>query len=341
MREVPRADAGGMGLVDASIRWLHGTRGLLALTLAVMAVIIFGALRWSVNPHASVVPWLTVGTLLAVLSGLTVLLPERPWVRPLILALAMVGLGVLLAACLTAEGLVSISLALITAAQLAAFAFPAPQAVPLVGLALTTITVGMVAAPAQFHPMTWVAVTVMTVASTSLLGYVTHRLRHHATTDDLTGALARRPLLESLATLLHESRRTGAALAVVSADVDDFKLINDTRGHLAGDEVLASLVATWRSSEHGAPPVIGRIGGDEFVVLLPGYDEARAADWVTRTQAASTAPWSAGIAVAGRNDTVHDLLHRADVSLYEAKRARRRNGAAPDRRLSEPHSPSA
>lgn len=329
-----------MGLVDASIRWLHGTRGLLAIMLAVMAVIIFAALRWSVNPYASPVPWLTVGTLLAVLSALTVLLPERSWVRPLILAVAIIGLGVLLASCLTAEGLLSISLALITAAQLAAFAFPAPQAVPLVGLALATITVGMVAAPADFHPMTWVAVTVMTVASTSLLGYVTHRLRHYATTDDLTGALARRTLLESLTTLLQESRRTGAPLAVVSADVDDFKLINDTRGHLAGDEVLASLVATWRSAEHGAPPVIGRTGGDEFVVVLPGYDDARAADWVARTQAASTEPWSAGIAVAGRADTLADLLHRADVSLYEAKRARRRNGAAPDRRLSEQHSPS-
>jgi diguanylate cyclase (GGDEF)-like protein len=277
-----------------------------------------------VNPQASAAPWVTVGTLLALMSGFTLLAPERPWVRPLVLALAMIGLGVLLAECRTAEGLVSMSLGLITAAQLAAFAFPAAHAVPLVALALATITAGMVAAPAPFHPMTWVAVTVMTVASTSLLGYVTHRLRRHATTDDLTGALTRRALLDSLETLLRESRRTGAPLAVVSADVDDFKAINDTRGHLAGDEVLGSLVATWRSAEHGSPPVIGRTGGDEFVVVLPGYDDARAADWVARTQAVSTAPWSAGIAVVGRDDTVHDLLHRADVALYVTKRGRRR-----------------
>ncbi|AEI12800.1 diguanylate cyclase [Cellulomonas gilvus ATCC 13127] len=327
-----------MGLVDASIRWFHGTRGLLALTLAVMAVSVFAALRWSVNPHASALPWLVVGTLLAVLSGLTVVLPERAWVRPVILALAIVGLGVLLAACRTAEGLVSISLALITAAQLAAFAFPAPQAIPLVGLALATITAGMAATSAEFHPMTWVAVMVMTAASTSLLGYVTHRLRHHATTDDLTGALARRKLLERLATLLHESRRTGAALAVVSADVDDFKLINDTQGHLAGDEVLGSLVATWRSTRQGAAPVIGRVGGDEFIVVLPGYDEARAADWVARAQSASTAPWSAGIAVADRSDSLSDLLHRADVSLYEAKRSRARD-PEPEGRPATPHAP--
>jgi hypothetical protein len=167
-----------MGLVDASVRRLYGTRGLLALTLAVMAVIVFAALRWSVNPQASAAPWVTVGTLLALMSGFTLLAPERPWVRPLVLALAMIGLGVLLAECRTAEGLVSMSLGLITAAQLAAFAFPAAHAVPLVALALATITAGMVAAPAPFHPMTWVAVTVMTVASTSLLGYVTHRRAH-------------------------------------------------------------------------------------------------------------------------------------------------------------------
>lgn len=317
-----------MGLVDTSVRRLYGTRGLLAVTLAVMAVIVFAALRWSVNPHASAVPWVTVGTALAVMSALTLLLPDRGWVRPATLAVAMLGLGVLLAACRTAEGLVSMSLGLITAAQLAAFAFPAVQAVPLVALGLVTISAGMVAAPAQFHPMTWVAVTVMTVASTSLLGYVTHRLRRHATTDDLTGALTLAPLLGRLEALLRESRRTGAALAVVSADVDDFKLINDTRGHLAGDEVLGSLVATWRTADRGVTPVIGRTGGDEFIVVLPGYGDARAADWVADAQAVSPAPWSAGIAVASGQDTVRDLLRRADDALYATKRARRSHVAA-------------
>jgi diguanylate cyclase (GGDEF)-like protein len=296
--------------------------------LAVMAVIVFAALRWSVNPDASAVPWVAVGTMLAVMSGLTLLLPERPWVRPATLALTMVGLGVLLAECRTAEGLVSVSLGLITAAQLAAFAFPAAQAVPLVAVALASITGGMLAAPAEFHPMTWVAVTVMTAASTSLLGYVTHRLRRNATTDDLTGALTLAPLLESLEALLRDSRRTGAALAVVSADVDDFKLINDTRGHLAGDEVLTALVAAWRAADRGVSPVIGRTGGDEFIVALPGYGDARAADWVAQAQAVSVAPWSAGIAVAGPDDTVRDLLRRADVALYATKRARRRPAVA-------------
>ncbi len=311
-----------MGLVDAPTPRLYRTRGLLSVALGVMAVMVLAALRWSVNPYASAVPWLLVGLLLAVLSGVTLLLPARPWSQPATLALGMAGLGVLLASCLTAEGLVSMSLGLITAAQLAAFTFPTWQAVPLVAFALATISGGMLAAPAPFHAMTWVVVMVMTVASTSLLGYVTHWLRRHATTDDLTGALTRRALLEQLSTLLSDAQRTGAALAVVSADVDHFKTINDTRGHLAGDEVLASLVATWRAAPGGRAAVVGRVGGDEFVVVLPGHDRAAADAWVARTREDSAAPWSAGTTVALATDTVRDLLDRADVALYAAKHAR-------------------
>ncbi|TFH72854.1 GGDEF domain-containing protein [Cellulomonas sp. HD19AZ1] len=311
-----------MGLVDESMPRLHGGRGLLAVMFGVMAVIVLVALGWSVNPQASVVPWVTVAALLAALSGLTLVLPDRRWTQPALLATGMVGLGVLVACCRTAEGMISVSLGLITAAQLAAFAFPARQAVPLVGFALAVTTVGMGNAAAPFHPMSWVSVMVVTVASTSLLGYVTHWLRHHATTDDLTGALTRRTLFARVGVLLRHARRSGAPLALVSADVDDFKGVNDTRGHHAGDEVLASLVATWRSALRGSAAVIGRTGGDEFVVALPGYDEARASAWVERTRADSPAPWSAGIAVATPDDTVPDLLRRADAALYATKHAR-------------------
>lgn len=144
--------------------------------------------------------------------------------------------------------------------------------------------------------------------------------------DDLTGALTRGALtrgalLQRLEARLREAHRTGAALSVVSADVDDFTSVNDTRGHLAGDEVLAGLVATWRAAL-GPGACIGRVGGDEFVVVLPGRDADAAARWVSGTRARTAAPWSAGIASVAPGDTVRDLLDRADVALYEAKRAR-------------------
>ncbi len=311
-----------MGPVDESMPRLHGGRGLLAVTFAVMAVIVLVALGWSVNPQASVVPWIAVAALLAALSGLTMLLPDRRWAQPAVLATGIVGLGVLVACCRTAEGMISVSLGLITAAQLAAFAFPARQAVPLVGFTLVVTTVAMANAEAPFHPMSWFAVTVMTVASTSLLGYVTHWLRLHATTDDLTGALTRRTLFARVGALLRRARRSGAPLALVSADVDDFKTINDTRGHHAGDDVLVALVTTWRSTLGGSAAVIGRTGGDEFVIALPGHDEARALAWVERTRAVSPTAWSAGVAVAQPDDTVPDLLRRADAALYATKHAR-------------------
>ncbi|MBB5471558.1 GGDEF domain-containing protein [Cellulomonas hominis] len=317
-----------MGPSDALAPRLFATRGHLAIGLALMSLLVVGGGLWPFGPDAPVGRWFAVAGLLAALAALTPVLPRRPWTMPVTLAVGLLGAGVLLASCVTAEGLVVLSLGVITAAQLAAYAFPARDAALLLGLALAVMTYGMVAAPLPFHAMTWAVVTIMAVASTSLLGYVTNRLRQHATTDDLTGALTRGALLQRLAGHLQDAQRTGTALAVVSADVDDFKTVNDTRGHLAGDEVLASLVTSWRASL-GPRACIGRVGGDEFVVVLPGRDRAAAERWVAGARAGCAQPWSAGIAVAGRTDTTRDLLDRADVALYAAKASRRSGRRAP------------
>jgi diguanylate cyclase (GGDEF)-like protein len=164
-------------------------------------------------------------------------------------------------------------------------------------------------------------VVVVTGASTTLLAYVMRWLRRYATTDDLTGALSRGAVLQRLDEELAEARRSGTTLAVVSADVDHFKAINDTRGHLAGDEVLTALVDGWKALL-GPLDVVGRTGGDEFVLLLPGRDREAATRWVEEARAASVAPWSAGLALSCASDTARDLLDRADVALYAQKAAR-------------------
>lgn len=310
-----------MSLSDAPAPRLYATRGHLACALGLMAVLVVGGGFWPLSDETPVGRWYAVAGLMVALAGLVLVVPTRPWVMPGALAVALLGAGVLIASCRTAEGLVVLSLGVITAAQYAAYAFRTRVAAALVALALGVVTGGMLLAPAPFHVMSWLVVFVMTLASTSLLGYVTHWLRRHASTDDLTGALTRGALLQRLDEQLREAHRTGAALSVVSADVDDFKTVNDTRGHLAGDEVLAGLVATWRAAL-GSGACIGGVGGDEFVVVLPGRDADAAARWVSGTRARSAAPWSAGIASAAPGDTVRDLLDRADVALYEAKRAR-------------------
>lgn len=94
------------------------------------------------------------------------------------------------------------------------------------------------------------------------------RLRVAARTDDLTGLLNRRGLVEQLERELRRARRHGRPLCAMLVDLDDFKATNDRHGHATGDAVLRAAGAAIKASVR-AEDVVGRYGGDEFVVLLP------------------------------------------------------------------------
>jgi diguanylate cyclase (GGDEF)-like protein/PAS domain S-box-containing protein len=135
-------------------------------------------------------------------------------------------------------------------------------------------------------------------------------LRRQALTDELTGIPNRRAFFATMPS--HVGR---AALVVV--DLDGFKQINDTFGHAAGDEIVRAFA---RLTTDRLPPgaELGRIGGDEFAVLLPGFDVAQAQMWTQRLlEAMPSVTFSAGVAVEG--DTVDELMAAADQALYEAK----------------------
>jgi diguanylate cyclase (GGDEF)-like protein len=102
------------------------------------------------------------------------------------------------------------------------------------------------------------------IANAQLLAE-THRL---ARDDDLTGAMNRRSLMERLESEIHSATRHGDILGVALCDVDGLKSVNDTAGHLAGNEVLVKVAHVIRESVR-AEDVVARFGGDEFVVLLP------------------------------------------------------------------------
>lgn len=169
-----------MSLSDAPAPRLYATRGHLACALGLMAVLVVGGGFWPLSDETPVGRWYAVAGLVVALAGLVLVVPTRPWVMPGALAVALLGAGVLIASCRTAERLVVLSLGVITAAQYAAYAFRTRVAAALVALALGVVTGGMLLAPAPFHVMSWLVVFVMTLASTSLLGYVTHWLRRHA-----------------------------------------------------------------------------------------------------------------------------------------------------------------
>jgi diguanylate cyclase (GGDEF)-like protein/PAS domain S-box-containing protein len=151
--------------------------------------------------------------------------------------------------------------------------------------------------------------------------------------DPLTGALNRRGFVRELEHQMAYARRYGKGGAVLFLDIDDFKYINDTLGHSAGDEVISDLarVVDKRLRE---TDIFARLGGDEFAVLLPDADigEARilADSLLEAVRAGSNVPLGEGrhvstsIGIAsfhepGKDLTPDDILIEADVAMYAAK----------------------
>ena len=161
--------------------------------------------------------------------------------------------------------------------------------------------------------------------------------------DPLTG-LSNRHGLQRAADALTASTLDGVAL--LAADVDHFKTINDTHGHVIGDKVLLKIAEILRT--HIKPDdIASRLGGDEFAVLLPGMSLADAAELaeqirvsVSRTlisrsdgaEYAGQVSLSIGLAVGEKNDTLETLRHRADAAMYKSKDAgRNRISVSPQR----------
>ncbi len=169
--------------------------------------------------------------------------------------------------------------------------------------------------------------------------------------DPLTGLPNRQWLLERTSNALEEAARTGERAALVLIDLDSFRSVNDTLGHLTGDRLLLQISDR---IQEGLPPgaEAARLGGDEFAVLLPRIASATSAQRAARTLIGSlSAPLdldgltlvveaSAGVAVFPDHAPGGEgLLRRADVAMYAAKRDRSgvevydasRDGNTPDR----------
>lgn len=155
------------------------------------------------------------------------------------------------------------------------------------------------------------------------------RTRRLAATDMLTGLLNRRGFDAAAEALFAAARRQGRALALALIDVDHFKAINDRFGHLAGDDVLVRVARLTEASLRGAD-VVGRMGGEEFVILLPNADGDQASAVAERVRLAIGASTPAGqpelsvtasigVATLIPGESPAALLHRADCALYAAK----------------------
>ena len=171
-------------------------------------------------------------------------------------------------------------------------------------------------------------------------------LRRVATTDSLTGALSRRAFKEEASRAAALALRHHHDLSCVMLDVDHFKLINDKHGHACGDLVLSAVVKACRSALRKSD-LIGRMGGEEFAVLLPhtGAEGAlqtsermRKAVEDLRFSSIPDARVTASFGVASLTRTTNDfeaLLKSADAALYEAKSSGRNRCVALQKPLGE------
>jgi diguanylate cyclase (GGDEF)-like protein/PAS domain S-box-containing protein len=157
------------------------------------------------------------------------------------------------------------------------------------------------------------------------------RLAHLADHDPLTGLMNRRSFDAALKSHVAHCRRYGASGAVLMLDLDDFKGINDSKGHDAGDQVLVETADRLRRRLRETD-VIARVGGDEFVVLLPvgGATDARAVAQILVEEIDATSvivddasvPVSASIGVAVFDEvdrSPEEMLANADLAMYDAK----------------------
>jgi diguanylate cyclase (GGDEF)-like protein len=147
-------------------------------------------------------------------------------------------------------------------------------------------------------------------------------------TDTLTGIANRRIFLESLGGAISFAQRHQTPLSIIMADLDDFKSVNDTFGHNAGDQVLQAF-ATLLMGNSRQEDLAARFGGEEFIMMLPGTGAEEAAvlgerlrcDWQEMTFSGFSLRVTAsfGVAAYQPGDTVDGFIERADQALYDAK----------------------
>jgi len=164
------------------------------------------------------------------------------------------------------------------------------------------------------------------------------RLKQQAHTDYLTGVSTRRYFMEQAEQELNRSIRYENPLSIMMLDADLFKRINDSHGHKTGDLVLKKLAEICRYTLREVD-IIGRMGGEEFAILLPETNQSAAFETAERLRKAissTSVPLEAGLplqftvsigiaSLASKDDNIDVLLNRADKALYQAKNAGRNN----------------
>lgn len=320
-----------MGLLRISLPWLAGYFGMLAVTnLAFMLAIIRG---WNLRFSDPGLTMLQIG--MGIFWGMVLIAQAVPAVHGGLLLLFVTSFFFGVFRLTTRQFL------LLTALTATAY-----------GAIIVAEWSGLTPEMRRIETSQWMFLSLVLLWMSFMGGYVA-RLRANlrqamskiellANQDDLTGTYNRRSITSALDAAMEYARQSGATFSICMLDLDHFKEVNDQYGHLVGDDVLRQFVtrveSCLRTADHiqatpdGDDEPIGRFGGEEFLVILPGTDlpgARRAAERIRHKIA--TTPFqtnggevfvtvSIGVTRFLPTDTADDLLGRCDDALYQSKR---------------------
>ena len=171
----------------------------------------------------------------------------------------------------------------------------------------------------------WIPLTAFNTLTALLLGLLIKWLHERSFTDILTGLYNRRYFYRLLKHEIEKVKRSKSDLSLAIIDVDNFKKINDTHGHIEGDRVLRKISAILKEQTRTVD-IVARWGGEEFVIILPDTDSVGARIFSERvrrvvegSRLANNATISIGIATYKNRIGLDDFINMADSALYKAK----------------------
>jgi diguanylate cyclase (GGDEF)-like protein len=243
----------------------------------------------------------------------------------------MIGLGsVLISLCVYFAGQPSAYVAMFIWVVLASgFFFPGrPTAIQMAWLVITYGIVLFAIPDGGYSPVTRLVLTGFAFGTAAaVVSWLSESLNRRveasesrARTDPLTGIANRRWLNEELTRELARARRQGVPMCAALIDIDDLKAYNDKHGHLAGDRLIVSAVEAWRGAIRPRD-FLARVGGDEFMLLMPDCPPESAQAVIDRVRQATPeeSSCSAGLALWDGAEGALELFNRADAALYAAK----------------------
>jgi diguanylate cyclase (GGDEF)-like protein len=206
-------------------------------------------------------------------------------------------------------------------ALIAAYFLPPLLARVHVCLSVSGFSAGVLACGVPHLIVPWLVISAVVIAAAEMLRHVVAKLRQQAALDPLTGLANRAYLTLAAERELAASGRGRRGFSLALLDLDDFKAVNDTYGHVAGDTLLTEVASAWQAQLRKGD-LLARYGGDEFALILPETNRTQALHVLERLRGAHRTPWSAGVATWDGDADLRQLLQRADQDLYRAKNLR-------------------